>query len=334
MEQERVRICDIAQELGLSTATVSNVIHGKTQKVSRETVRRVQALLEERQYIPNMAGILLARNNSQIFGVVVNDHPKYEGHVLEDGFIAASLNALSRAAEGAGYFLMVKVTADWQQIPAFASMWNMAGLILIGYCQQDFQRLRDEIRVPFVIYDGAITDGERLVNLVVDNFRGGRQMGEHLKALGHRAVLYIADNDTHVDHLRLQGLRSVLPQAELLVVPMEREGRWQFYLERAADLGQYTAVFAASDYYGADFLAFIQSRGIRVPQEVSVAGFDDSILSRQLHPALTTIGQDHRGRAELAVELLQKLGRREQVEPEYLLPVTLIRRDSTGPARP
>ena len=89
--QERVRICDIAEELGLSTATVSNVIHGKTNKVSDETVQRVTALLEERRYIPSMAGILLARNSSGIIGVFVNDHPKYEGHTLRDGFLASAL---------------------------------------------------------------------------------------------------------------------------------------------------------------------------------------------------------------------------------------------------
>lgn len=89
--QERVRICDIAKELGLSTATVSNVIHGKTNKVSDETVQRVTALLEKRQYIPSMAGILLARNSSGIIGVFVNDHPKYEGHTLRDGFLASVL---------------------------------------------------------------------------------------------------------------------------------------------------------------------------------------------------------------------------------------------------
>lgn len=92
--RERVRICDIAEELGLSTATVSNVIHGKTNKVSDETVQRVTALLEERRYIPSMAGILLARNSSGIIGVFVNDHPKYEGHTLRDGFLASALDAL------------------------------------------------------------------------------------------------------------------------------------------------------------------------------------------------------------------------------------------------
>ena len=66
MGNDRIRIADIADELGVSTATVSNVIHGKTKKVSGETMKRVQKLLEERQYIPSMAGILLAQNNSKM----------------------------------------------------------------------------------------------------------------------------------------------------------------------------------------------------------------------------------------------------------------------------
>ncbi|WP_455194124.1 LacI family DNA-binding transcriptional regulator [Eubacterium ramulus] len=95
MTQNRVRIVDVADALGLSTATVSNVIHGKTEKISDKTVKRVQQELERSGYIPNMAGILLARNNSRIIEVVVNDHEKYEGRVLEDGFVMSSLNALS-----------------------------------------------------------------------------------------------------------------------------------------------------------------------------------------------------------------------------------------------
>ena len=106
--QERVRICDIAEELGLSTATVSNVIHGKTNKVSDETVQRVTALLEKRRYIPSMAGILLAQNSSGIIGVFVNDHLKYEGHTLRDGFLASALDALSTEIERGGQFMLVK----------------------------------------------------------------------------------------------------------------------------------------------------------------------------------------------------------------------------------
>lgn len=96
MDENKVRIADVAEKLGLSPATVSNVLHGKTHKMSEATIKRVEQKLEETGYIPNMAGILLARNNSRIIGVVVNDGEKYEGRVLEDGFVMASLNALSR----------------------------------------------------------------------------------------------------------------------------------------------------------------------------------------------------------------------------------------------
>ena len=154
MEEQRVRISDIAEELGVSTATVSNVIHGKTKKISDETVKRVQALLEERQYIPSMAGILLAQNSSKIVGVFINDHEKYEGHTLEDAFIASSLNYLSSEIEKNGQFMMVKKTKNPKEIIQFASMWNMDGLVMIGFCNQDYMYLRNHIRIPFVIYDG------------------------------------------------------------------------------------------------------------------------------------------------------------------------------------
>ena len=107
-DEKKIRIIDIADELGVSTATVSNVIHGKTKKISDATVRRVQEKLVERGYIPNMAATLLSQNNSRIVGVVVNNHPKYEGHVLEDPYISSAVNALSDALESHGYFLIKK----------------------------------------------------------------------------------------------------------------------------------------------------------------------------------------------------------------------------------
>lgn len=103
MQENRIRIVDIAERLGLSTATVSNVIHGKTSKMSPRTAQRVWQELEAVGYIPDMAGVWLAQKSSRIIGVVVDDSPKYEGKVLEDGFVTASLNALSREASRTGY---------------------------------------------------------------------------------------------------------------------------------------------------------------------------------------------------------------------------------------
>ncbi len=330
MDNDRVRIADIAEELGLSAATVSNVIHGKTKKVSAETIRRVEQLLEERQYIPSMAGILLAQNDSRIIGVVVDDHEKYEGHVLEDGFIAASINALSKELDRAGYFMMVKATRDWQEISKYASMWNMVGVVLIGFCEQDYQELRNHMHIPFLIYDGYLSEGSGLINLVIDNFDGGRQMGEHLKGLGHEKVLCIADNDICMDLERFQGLKSVLPGAELMVIPMKKQEREAFYLDKKEYISGFSAVFAVSDYYAADFLNFLHGEAIKVPEDISVAGFDGSMMSGQVYPPLTTVGQDHAERARMAVCLLEKLRAREAAEPVCVLPVRLIKRESTG----
>ena len=258
MEKERIRMSDIAQELGLSTATVSNVIHGKTKKISDETVRRVQELIEKRGYMPNMAEILLAQNNSRIIGVVVNDHEKYEGHVLEDGFIAASVNALSRETDLAGYFMMVKVTAKWDEIARFASMWNMEGLVLIGYCEQDCKKLRASMHIPFVVYDGYFEEAQGICNLTIDNYDGGCQVGRYLKRMGHQRILCIADNAICMDAERMKGCAAVLGESSvvLMQIPMQEKERRQLYvhfilsLEECVRLGISLVIFRQKKWMG------------------------------------------------------------------------------------
>lgn len=328
MENGRVRIIDIAEELGLSTATVSNVIHGKTNKVSGETVKRVQQLLEDRQYIPSMAGILLAQNNSKIIGVVINDHEKYEGHTLEDQFISASVNALAKEIEQAGKFLMLKVTDKWNEIPKFASMWNMEGMVLIGYCEQDYKKLREQMHIPFVVYDGYMESSGNLVNIEVNHFDGGVQVGRYLKSRGHSAVLCISDNDICMDMERFMGLKSEIPAAELMVIPMEQEARIIFYMKHLKKIKNYTAVFAVSDYYAMDFIQFLKNVGVSVPEDISVVGFDNVRECKKFVPALTTIKQDYKQRASLAVDMLSRLKDGCCREKNVILPVTLIERDS------
>lgn len=328
---ERVRIVDIAEELGLSTATVSNVIHGKTKKISDETVKRVQELLEEKEYIPSMAGILLAQNDSRIIGVVVNDHEKYESHVLEDNFIASSLNHLSAEIERAGYFMMVKTTKEWQEISRFASMWNMEGLVIIGFCEQDYKKLRDSMRIPFVIYDGYLKEKGRMSNLIIDNYDGGYQVGAYFKKSGHTRVLCISDNCICMDEERYQGFRAAMGEdrADFMMVPMPKEERRKFYHKNLEKIKSYTAVFAVSDYYAIDLMQFLQEKGVRIPEDICIAGFDDCPLCEMVCPSLTTVKQDGKQRAELAVSLLKELKAGKEEGKTIKLPVTLVERHST-----
>lgn len=332
MEQQRVRISDIAEELGLSTATVSNVIHGKTAKISDETVKRVQALLEERQYIPSMAGILLAQNSSKIIGIFVNDHEKYEHHVLDDAFIASSLNCLSEEIEARGLFMMVKKAKNPEEIIQFASMWNMDGLVVIGFCYQDYMYLRNHMRIPFVVYDGFCDKTERIVDITIDNFDGGLQVGEMFKRNGHKNALCISDNIIGVDLERMEGFKKGFgaEHTEVMVVPMTKVERWEHYRNHLDDFRRVSAVFAVSDYYAIDFIHFINEQGISVPDDISVAGFDDIPMCEMITPTLTTVRQDGALRAKTAIEKLYELKENGDVGTTIRLPVQLIERASTG----
>lgn len=330
MENKRIRIVDIAEELGLSTATVSNVIHGKTKKISDETVRRVQELLEQKQYIPSMAGILLAQNNSRIIGVVLNNHEKYEAHVLEDNFIASALNELSLEIEKAGYFMMVKTAKEWEEIARFASMWNMEGLILVGFCGQDYKKLRDSMHIPFVVYDGDLGETEHLCNLVIDNFDGGYKIGSYFKKMGHQRGLCVSDNNICMDRERFLGFREAMGEdnADFLMIPMEKEERRKFYQQKLEEIKAYSAIFVVSDYYAIELMQFLQEQGCRVPEDISIAGFDDVPLCEMVCPTLTTIRQDKKQRAVLAIAMLKKLKEDREAGSTITLPVTLVERQS------
>lgn len=330
MKDERIRIADIAEELGLSTATVSNVLHGKTNKVSEKTVKMVQELVEKRGYIPSMAGILLAQNSSRIVGVIINDHEKYEKRVLEDGFISASLNALSAELKRRNFFMMVQVTADWNEIVRIASMWNMEGMVLIGFCEQDYQKLRESMHIPFVVYDGYFGETERYCNLMIDNYGGGFQAGTYLRSMGHRKVLCIADNDICMDRERMDGCRAAMSgcQVDFMQIPMQKEERIAFYGEKSGKILEYTAVFAASDFYAVELISRMQMQGVKVPQELSVIGFDDSPWCEKICPALTTVRQDVKMRAEQAAALLQEMKNGIYERTTVKLPVYLVERDS------
>ena len=333
MAQSRIRIVDVAEALGLSTATVSKVIHGKTEKISEETVKRVQQELESSGYIPNMAGVLLARNNSRIIGVVINDHVKYEGRVLEDGFVMSSLNALSHEVNKKGYFLMIKTTDDISEIPVFASMWNMDGLILMGFCEADYEKLRNHMRISFVVYDGYFETCSKVVNLAINHYDGGYQAGKHLKELGHKKALCISDNYICMDKERIDGFCKAFEPGETFVwkIPDDEKNRMNFYQRRFRELAEsdITAIFAVSDFYALEFMRFLQGKGLQIPEDIQMIGFDDNMSSRQSNPALTTIHQDASYRAKTAIACLEAMRDGSECETSIVLPVELVKREST-----
>ncbi len=265
--------------------------------------------------------------------MVVDDSPKYEGKVLEDGFVTASLNALSREANEKGFFLMVKTTRTLDEVPAFASMWRMEGLILMGFCEADYAALRQAIRTPIVVYDGYMQGCPGVVNLVIDHADGGRQAGQYLKAAGHTRALCLADNNICMDKERMDGFAAAFGPDRVTrwQVPVQARPRQQFYEENFAALrtSGITAIFAVSDFTRWNVCAFA-GQGAAGAGDMAVVGFDDSEASRTGYPSLTTVRQDAALRAGIAVTSIEALGRGQSCAEKIVLPVTLLPRESTG----
>ena len=328
--EEKVRLSDIAEELGLSTAAVSYVLHGKTGMVSERTAVRVRRALEERGYLPRAAEVLLAENPAKIVGVVINAHEKYESHVLEDAFIASALNALSAETARRGLQMMVRAVNALDEIVSFATMWNLEGLVLIGFCSADYGRLRENVRVPFAVYDACGVTAERVCAVNIDDRHGGFQVGEYFRLCGHKRALCLSDNDIDMDLERWKGFREGFGSGtEFMMIPMVKSERTAFYRERLAELRRFTAIFAVSDYYAVDLIRFLQSSGVDIPNDISVAGFDDTPLCGLVFPALTTVRQDTTQRARTALDAIAKMRAGEMVEPVITLPTSLVIRDST-----
>lgn len=335
MQNDRITIKDIADELGVSTATVSNVIHGKTKKISDTTVAKVQEKLEESGYIPNMAAVLLAQNTSKIVCVVLSDDISYEGKMIQDPFVSGMLNYLSRELSENGYFMMLKEEADVNQIVRYASMWNMAGLILIGYCTVDYEKLREKMHIPFVVVDAYRNDMKKYSDVGIDNIHGGYLAGKHLLEMGHRKIMYMANVDEDCDHDRYLGLTGAYTEKGLTynlsdykVLSPIKEERMKRYEEIFKELKNYTAAFLASDMLAIEFMNFLQDKGISVPEDFSIVGFDNIPLASYVRPGLTTVSQNLKERAQKAVWLLKELIEGTTSGRQEMLQLELVQRDS------
>lgn len=136
-----------------------------------------------------------------------------------------------------------------------------------------------------------------------------------------------------MDKERIEGFRKAFEPGETLIwqIPKTEKERMIFYQEKFQKLleSRVTAVFAVSDYYALEFMRFLQGKGIRIPEDMQIIGFDDNMASRESNPALTTIHQDAALRAKTAIECIEAMRDGRYYEAEILLPVELVKRGST-----
>ena len=238
--------------------------------------------------------------------------------------------------------MMLYISAGVEESLRMAASWNVEGLLATGCNAENcrkFIRGAEKIGVPIVFID-AYDRGTNLFNVGLEDRKGGFMMTEYLVRQGHSRVAFLADTPAliGVDYERLLGHKEALAryglpffEEDYVCVSHTPEEQGRILARFAAErLHGYSALFFASDYLAAHSINVLRDRGIRVPEDVSVCGFDDNIFALEVRPQLTTVKQDVTRKAFCAVKLLISLIRKERVEErQVILPVSLTIRGST-----
>lgn len=338
-------IKEIATSLGVSTATVSNVIHGHLEKMSPETAQLIRKKLEEYQYIPNMSARMLAKGDSEIVGVITNYPNREEKFALQDPFVSEMIAALENAIRANGYYTMLHAAQTAAEIHRISQTWNAVGLIVMGLQANQCRELMQVTRKPIVFVDCYFDQGEQYNNIGLDDQGGMHQMTEYLLKMGHRKILLVGDQPTlwGVDALRLQGHQQALDAAGVkwsedryYCISKDRKRRlveYQYLFEYARQ-HEITACMFTSDYYAVEAIDFLLDHGVRVPEDISITGFDDNILSRIIRPRLTTVHQNVTKKAQSALRTLLSILEKTDEQPVMVtLPTRVVRGNSVKDLR-
>ena len=332
-----VTIKDMAEILGISTTTVSNVIHGKTSQVSQKTVEKVEKLLEEYEYVPNINARNLANNSSRIIGMVIKGRRDRIDNLIANSFFGDLVSAIEAETRARGYFMMLYISDDINELMRHVSTWNVDGLVMIGILHDDFARIKSRYKKPAVLIDSyAPRNVADYVNVGLDDEQACYDMADYLLENGHRKIAFLADNMEGVDYQRYMGFLRAMhdhgvgtDEDNLIMIHpgiLERRSNMREIYEKSKN---FTDFMCCSDYYAAMLISDFTDRGVKIPEEVSFTGFDDDAMSRLVRPKLTTIHQNIREKGRVAVDCLEKLIRGEELEKKnYTLPVEMVFRDS------
>lgn len=339
-----VTIKDIATLANVSTTTVSNVIHGKTDKMSPETKGRIEQILQEQNYITNMGARMIASNRSHLIGVIINNPNSEDKNALQDPYTSELLGAIERTIRAHGYYMITYIAEREQTVTGhlgdavkMAQSWKTDGLLVLGLDTQESDTLMKALQMPLVFLD-CFSQNPSCVNIGVDDEGGGYGITRYLLEKGHRRIAFLADRPEPIDvdgarlkgHIRaLQEWGLTFSPQDIVALPRNREKRRQV-LEGLCGLPRrYTALLFTSDYYASDAMHFFQQKGLVIPRDLSITGFDDNYFSQIVTPPITTVRQDVSRKGALAAEKLIALidGDMSQAV-STVLPLELVERES------
>ena len=224
-----VTIKEIAEMAGVSTTTVSNVLHKKTARVSANTIEKVEKLLAENNYIPRLGLNALTNKSSKIISILINTPAFARGSAYESPFYGRIIGKLEELLRKKGYYIMIFSDKNVEEIEKMTLGWNVDGIISISmpfaYCKK-ISELSDK---PMVSIDmGEIPKEEEKFYLVTsEDEKAGAEMSEYLISNGTKKIIYLANAVHGADYRRYQGVKKTADrkscELEMKLLPTETE---------------------------------------------------------------------------------------------------------------
>lgn len=338
----RTTIKDIAKDLGVNVGTISRALNDKPG-VSADLRRRIVRKAAELEYRPNGHARGLVTHRTETVGLLSGTETS---DFLSNPFYAGVFAGIEGETREHNYALMFASAAgegliSLGQLPKFIVEHRVDGLLVVGAIEVNVINLLVSSKYPFVMVDYHLP-GMALDTIVTNNMRGGRDATEHLIKLGHRRIAFIGGQPLDRGNFaeRLQGYRDALETAGVAYdAKLIQEGAMvggqesmTQVLERAPDV---TAVVACNDANALAAMSALRTRNIRVPEAISLIGFDDIPAAQESWPPLTTMRVDKliMGR-KAAQRLIQKLAEGDTSTPHQIVfSPELVLRSTTAPAR-
>ena len=185
-------IKEIAQRAGVSTTTVSNVIHGKTKKVSPANIEKIENLIREMGYVQKMGLRVLNKEKSQLIAVVINYHKDFKDSIIGDPFYGKIIGFIEKYVQELGYYLMLYSAKDTDKIFQMVMGWDVDGVIAISFSKSNCEKIYQLINKPIVSIDayGELDAGQEnhVLNIGLDDESGGYLMTKYLLECGYEHI--------------------------------------------------------------------------------------------------------------------------------------------------
>lgn len=332
----RTTIKDIASVVGVTPAVVSYVMNGKEYKVSNDTVLKVRNAIKEMNYIPNLMARSLVNNKSMLIGVII---PQTEGTsqiLLKNPFYSEIIGGIEAKLRVNGYHMLLSgVDKDSSYLDTSVQR-NLDGAIIMGIYQEKFYEELKQARIPIVLIDSYISDNY-FYRVGIDDELGGYLATRYLIEQGHRDIVLVTGSIKRdgVNEKRFLGYKRALNEMNVFYNPdYVLEGPMSYHhgclagniiSEKFRDV---TAVFAVADLIALGLIKSFAMKGVKVPEDISVIGFDNISMLEYVFPPLTTIGQDINQKGEAAAQVLIDIIENKQKDDSknMILPIEIIKR--------